>query len=99
VRAVPKPQPASEIAGGLLTVAVAVVLLGVGGAIDPAAAVLLIGILCGTGVWLIRRRRRAEARSPKAPQAPPMLVSQSFLEAIPDPGGRATGGAEAIPFA
>ncbi len=85
VRAVAKPQPASEIAGGLLPVFVAIVVLGIGGAMNAFAAVTLIGLLAATGAWLIRRAHRARARSPVAQQAPQSLVSQAFLEAVPDP--------------
>ncbi len=81
----PKTQPASEIAGGLLPIFVVIVLLGIGGAMNQFAAVSLIGLLMATGAWLIRRARRARARSPVAQQPPPSLVSQAFLEAVPDP--------------
>ena len=81
----PQPKPASDVAGGLLPVAAAIILLGLSDAIDPLPAVLLVMMVAGAGLWLIGRRRRAEARAPAAPHPPPNLVSQAFLEAVPDP--------------
>lgn len=80
-----KLQPASEVAGCLLPVAVVIILLSLGGSVEPMAALLLVVLLAATGIWLIGRRRRAGARAPAPAQAPPSLVSQAFLEAVPDP--------------
>lgn len=81
----PKVWPAREVAGGLLPAALVVVLLAWAGHVDAAAAILLLAALGLSGLWLARRWRRAEARRPLVREEPQGLVTQAFLEAVPDP--------------
>lgn len=81
----PKVWPAREVAGGLLPAAVVLVLLAWAGHVDAAAAITLLAALALSGVWLARRWRRAEARRPLVREEPQSLVTQAFLEAVPDP--------------
>jgi two-component system phosphate regulon sensor histidine kinase PhoR len=82
---VPKVSPAREVAVGLLPAALFIGFLAVTGHIDPLAGAALLGALCFSAVWLIRGLRKAWARRPVVPAAPPTLVTQEFLEAVPDP--------------
>lgn len=80
-----KPKLAREIIGGLVAVIGVIVLFGIAGAIDPVAAVFLVGLLMAAGAWLLRRNRGPAPRAPEVERKPPNLVSQAFLDAIPDP--------------
>lgn len=81
----PKVSPARGVAGGLLPVALAIGFLAMTGHLDPVAGAALLGVLCLCAVWLVRSRRKALARRPAVPELPPALVTQGFLEAVPDP--------------
>lgn len=80
-----KPKLARDIVGGLVAVIVVIVLLGIAGAIDVVPAGILVALLMAGGAWLLRRNRDPAPRAPEVEREPPNLVSQAFLDAIPDP--------------
>ena len=80
-----KVWPAREVAGGLLPAALIVALLATAGHLDGVAVGTLLAVLGVAAFWLVRRWRSAEALKPAVQQAPPTLVTQEFLEAVPDP--------------
>ncbi|MGZ8996628.1 MAG: sensor histidine kinase [Rhodospirillales bacterium] len=81
----PKVLPARELAGSLLPAVFVVVLLALSGLVDAGVAAILVAVLGLGAAWLVRRWRRAEALRPVVAQSPPSLVTQAFLEAVPDP--------------